>query len=231
MSKPLIRWTIGGGLCSIQSFICLRRSVKKMNEIYDKDLDYTICYNNLDFNQFKFIQSLDVPLIDQSLYVDTLSVPPAYCAWKFYPPRLRPESHEVFIDNDIIWHKRSPSLDAFLRSTTKLLCCQGWSPFGLYGQYPNILRDAMNAGMVGVPPKFDLAKAINQKLLGPWSSHFDDQGIFALIVAENPNIRIPLSELLIGDDFEADRCGWHFAGMNQRNSRMWEMYKNLGMLL
>ena len=228
MSKPLVRWTISG-VCSRQGFICLKCSVRFFRNIY-KELDYVVCHNNLDAEQLKFVQSLGVPLVDQSLYVHSLPIPPDYCAWKFYPPRLKPGSHEIYMDNDILWHKKSPSVDVFLQSN-KLLCSEAATPISLYGQYPNMLGRSINAGMIGVPPNFDLASAISNKIQGPWSTHFDDQGMFAWIVSENAHIYIPLLELWIcgwqtDDDFTDKHCGWHFVALNKGYVVKWNAYIN-----
>lgn len=100
--KPIIRWTIGGNV-SQHGIDCLGNSINCWKDLYGDSFDYFLCYNNIDVNKLNF----GVNLINQHEHLNSLSIQPNSTAWKLYPPRISLQSHEIFIDNDLIIYKNS----------------------------------------------------------------------------------------------------------------------------
>jgi hypothetical protein len=209
--KPLVRWTIGEKTGAF-SYDCLRRSIYFLRKLYGNSLDYVVCHNGLDVPQF----DLGAPVIKQEPYVNSLSVPPQIACWKLYPPRLRPEGHEIFIDNDILITKQISCINLFIENSNHCFASEALHRnFGMYDRYVKS-GVKINNGFFGVPPNFDLSAKIENTLLGNWHNYFDDQGIIASILHKEPNFElVPLSEIWIcATEIRPAKCGYHFVGLN-----------------
>jgi hypothetical protein len=120
--------------------------------------------------------------------------------WKYCPPRLAPDRHEVIIDNDLLIYKRINKIDEFLTGDRVMMCQDSFKAQGkftlLFG-----LRERFNAGLIGLPPHYDIASL----MLREWiingrhdpMGDLDEQGLITYILKNSNPLVIPLSELAI----------------------------------
>lgn len=188
--KPLVRWTAGPVKSKFDDSI-LKRSVSNFKAIYGDRFDYLLCFNNRDDGEFK---SMRIETLRQS-HVEGLPEPEG-CAWKLYPPRLRPESHEIFIDHDIVLVEQLPQIDHFISQIDSFLYSESSCGNRNYGRFEGLVCDGfqMNSGIFGLPPGFQF----NFSLVGEWKNYFDDQGFVAASICHKGNlVRIGTEDLLI----------------------------------
>ena len=236
--KPLVRWTIGA--VSNLGFLSLEKSIQSLRNIYGNRLDYILCHNNLDTKCYEMVSSLGVRLIEQKPCLDMFE--PLGVAWKLYPPRLRLDSHELFIDNDLIILNPIKEIDDFLSSADSFLYseCRLDRPYGAYE--PEVpLGFRMNTGLFGLPPGFDFEGEIKKSMVASqnneWTLGFDEQGMVASIFADQEHlIKISLDDIFIcgpklsEDEFCFGRNGYHFVSLNSGFNKYWVMF-NQGRML
>lgn len=200
--RPLARWTIGP--VSEQGYQILRKSVKLFQKIYP-EFDTIVCCNHID--DISFIKNINVeiyeqnnnelkyPLLEPETYYDSESDSThfysssnygmAASGWKLSPPRLRLNSHELWLDNDIIIRERIKSIDNWLKNDN--LCIVSMGRGRNYGIYHFLIPDEikMCAGFFGLPPYFDFNKKILDYTVllqnNPLGS-YDEQGVVAAIL-------------------------------------------------
>lgn len=160
--KPLFRWTVGESV-SKEGLKCLSHSIFLLKKNYGDSYDYFICHNGDNVKSCNFT---GVNFIDQRNHVKSLSVKPHSTAWKLYPPRIRLNSHEIFLDNDLIIYNILPIIDRFINEKDIFFCTQAYKRN--YGNYDSkILKNQnLNTGLFGIPPFFDFAKNIESRLIG-----------------------------------------------------------------
>jgi hypothetical protein len=226
MAKPLLRWTMGG--VSKQGQRLLRWSVRSVQKVYGDEFDYLICYNNLDPAS---LADTGLPLRPQE--ADALPLPPKGVAWKLYPPRVAPDRHEVWLDNDIIIYRRIPGLDDFLRQDNAAVMTEGlerrcgrWDGLHPPGG-PNL-----NSGLFGIPPGFDFRAAmmelLNSQGFTSWEDYFDEQGLVALVLKQHFGDRLRV----VGNqdisicfyNFYMGRCGCHLSNVNISKLEYWHEF-------
>jgi hypothetical protein len=225
--KPLVRWVIGGNY-SKAGERCLRLSIKQWKKLYGDSFDYVVCYNGRK-------PKVNIETVCQD--PNALPFEPSGPAWKLYPPRLRRSSHEIIIDNDIIFHKRLPQIDQFLSYSNFFLATQGVGvrshEYGSFSGFAN-LQDApgkrhINSGFIGLPPGFrykdKIMEVFKKYSFDGWGGHFDEQGLVASIVTENNYILIPLEDVSVSiHELHIGRCGIHFCGLNSGPTKAWKQY-------
>lgn len=230
--KPLIRWTIGP--VSTSGFEVLEASVSKIKDLYGNLFDYVICYNQINPTRLKL---LGVELFEQK--ENSLPIKPYSVAWKLYPPRLRLDSHEIIIDNDIILFKKLEEIDLFLESN-KALIYEGLNRKFTLGRYKLPIGVVINSGIYGLPPGFDFEKKVRAKLLGDWEkcrdreSTFDEQGLVASILYYEDHILISQKKVPIFQECPNKKAayGFHFSGVNwKENYKYWQSYVSQNILL
>jgi hypothetical protein len=234
--RPLARWTFGAST-DVGADI-LKHSVSRFGLLYP-EFDRVICHNNLGVGQLELLRKLDVPLYQQSAIeldypltsIDDSSgaIGMAGWGWKLCPPRMRPDSYELWIDNDIIIRKRMPSLEPWLHSGISMIS-EGHRR--AYGDFETLVSDEnpLCAGFFGLPPGFDFASRILQEcqfLNGKPLGHFNEQGLVAKILTSHNYILIPQSELKIVKTLQRPYpAGLHFIGVNRTQFHpAWEQYK------
>lgn len=213
--KPLIRYTIGP--TAPLGMDCLKRAIFKIKQLYPQ-CDIAVCYNQIKKPNIKGVE-----LVDQSDFRNSLKYVPKdgfNVHWKLFPPRLRLDSHEIWIDNDIIIFKHIEKINTFLDGQIFL----GYEGLHrLYGNYENIVpKGCFNSGVFGLPPNFDfesfLASAIDQGVEKKWVGKFDEQGLVANTVLRHENVIITQKELPILEKnwqlTKSDCCGYHFVSLN-----------------
>ncbi len=223
----IARWTISkqNSMNNKIALFSLKKSIESFEKLYPEFKKY-VCYNNIDYEDIKFLHNKNVEFVDQKKHLQEIDISPHDSFWKYYPPRLSISSYEVFIDNDIIFHKQIPELNLFLNQR-KILFTSGYKEF--YGQFDSLVkkRIKLNTGFFGLPPFFDFKKEINNTInknkIKKLKSHFDDQGLFCLILNKNEYIQIPLEVFNVCNsnldfaDYKLGLCATHFAGINRKN--------------
>ena len=188
--KPLVRWTAGPPRSRFDDAI-LRRSIVNFRSLYGDRFDYVLCVNGRDGLD---LGSLGVEIVMQVPFEGAPE--PSGVAWKLYPPRIRPEAHEIFIDHDIVLVDRIGKIKAFLSSDDAFIYSQAFSVEGCYGSFRDRVPDGfrLNSGFFGLPPgfRFDLGSVRG------WSEYFDEQGFVAAELCRQRNlIRVDLEEIHI----------------------------------
>lgn len=228
MIKPLVRWTIGGDIHRA-GFDILKKSVRSFISLYKNQFDYVVCYNNFKWEDE--LKDLNVFLYKQ-FHCEEMEYKPHGVAWKLYPPRLRENSHEIFIDNDVLFHSKSESIDEFLKSTDLTVISTGVKIN--YGKYINLVPDfsvPANSGVFGLPPKFPfrylIKKYQNNDKNRQWEDYFDEQGLVACCLLNHySNKIIPMSEIsFCGLDLFFSTSAYHFAGANKGYLKAWNHFK------
>ncbi len=261
MVKPLFRWTVGN--CLPQGLEILAESIQQALKILDPSFwDFMVCYNGLNRTELTDLKTaigkLPVSLFEQKWgdcpIPDNCQTPRradgsyewngSKCGgtlWKVCPARVRPETHEIVMDNDIVLLKRFPQIDEFLLQTDKGLILE--EPIRFYGRYDLAFPPGeafLNSGFMGFPPDYDFGKAIfeNWKKYKSLSnlSQGDEQGLLMRTLSESPNIRIKkeqMVEILRNDYASAEKItlqeeGLHFTQANRMpNHPAWRKYKEL----
>jgi hypothetical protein len=163
-----------------------------MPKVYP-EFDFVICYNNLSSDEEEKLMRSGVPLHHQRK--SELGLPVCWeegksalgksdvFVWKLVPPRLRPESHELWVDNDIVIRDRIPEIDEWLKSNTGLISVGFYPDYGIFKD--RISSDFKScAGLFGLPPNFDFEDKILEHCNGRVLQGYDEQGLVTLIVSE-----------------------------------------------
>ena len=148
---------------------------------------------------------------------------PEGVAWKLYPPRLRPDAHEVFIDHDVVFVDRLSKIDRFLSRDDAFIYSQSFSESGLYGRFRSSVTHGfrLNSGFFGLPPQF----LFSLDGLPAWGDRHDEQGFVAsMLCRQDDTIRVDLDELWIcaDDRLPMGAKGYHFCGSNR--DRSWPVF-------
>lgn len=255
-TKPLWRWTVGG--CTQQGLDILAESVFRTTRALGEDAwDWMICHNSLTRDGQESLREIvqgrpiaiheqswdDCPIDDAAASPvradNTVEVDGALCGgtlWKVCPARMRPDAHEVVMDNDLVLLRKPPQVDQFLSSGVTLILEE---PVRYYGRFEAVmpLDERLNSGLMGFPPGFDFAARIrsaweeNGRVRGVTQA--DEQGLLMFVMRSHPSVRIPkeeVRELLAGDPprVVGDECGCHFVQANRTtNHRSWLRYQEV----
>ncbi len=215
--KPLMRWTIGE--CCKEGLEILEYSITKMIELYGDRFDYRLCFNTIDPISLNPL----IPLVQQ-LPIEGMYAPSGV-AWKLYPPRLSPNSHEIFIDNDLILLKKLDEIEEFLEAEDKFVFTEAL--FYNHGRFKCNLK--LNSGLIGIPPKFDFKNALMPFMADQmgWIDKFDEQGMVSTIFSTKKRINIPLSKIAICHEgnFRDGTHGYHFVTANKGFTKAWNHFK------
>ena len=212
-----MRWTIGQ--TTPEAIHSLQLSIKLWRKIYGQTFDMVICYN-------KDKPSVDEDLLDQNKFINSLPVPPLTTAWKLYPPRIDIDSHEIFIDNDVIVHSPLSVINPFLLSSDLFFITEAWERS--YGYNDHIVPSGfiVNSGLFGIPPGFNFHTNLCLNIK-PWASHFDEQGLVASVLCNCNTTIIPLSDIRVcmpEASFGPTKCGLHFVGLNNGHNEHWHQF-------
>lgn len=230
MNKPLIRWTLGPS--SDSGIKCLISSIQKMKSMYHDTFDYVVCHNGVSKEKLDSLPF--VSFVDQEKHTSSLPIAPVGPAWKLYPPRLRPESHEIILDNDLIIYKKPPLFTEFLERN-QIVATEAFKrsysgplekdiPFGFN----------LNSGVLCLPPGFDfgdkIKKTIEQNNIN-WNGHLDEQTLVAHVLNKEKLKIIPLTEISVClDVFKLGTCGIHFVGLNKGKDQYWKEFHSRKLL-
>lgn len=237
----------------------MEESVRKTTETlgFDK-FDWAICYNGLTKDQVNFVKKViggrSVHLILQDWgncpIPDDMQTPRradgsfqpdgTRCGgtlWKVCPPRLRMESHEIVMDNDIVLLKKFPQIDEFLASHDKALLLE--EPIRFYGRYDCLFPKEsvnFNSGFMGFPPGYDYGAEIYKNWFDHGSlthlSQADEQGLLTYTLSRQPSVRVKPEQMVeilhreFGRNITGDEQGLHFTQANRApNHRAWKFYQ------
>ena len=227
--RPLARWTIGN--VKNEGFEMLKESVRLFKMIYP-EFDCVVCYNEISKERLP----KDTELFFQTHDCCAIPVKPkSINAWKLFPPRLRINSHEIFLDNDVVICGRIPQITEFLAGERPLCYgCHDERPFP-YGSFAKLFKNSnipqfkLNSGIFGLPPGYDFEKDLIDNIerlrLSEWG-YFDEQGLVATcLLGGNPILisKDDISNCWTG--LEIGRYGFHFCGHNTEELDAWKAYK------
>lgn len=205
--KPLIRWTIGG--CLPQGLAVLRESILRTMAAFGRDsFDWMVCYNNMERSDLEFVQHISprISLYEQSWkecaipdYQATIKDADGTVShkceirggslWKLCPARLREESHEIILDNDIVFQTMPRQIRSFLERDDTTLLLEEYLSF--LGRYTPFFDEgaAYNSGLIGLPPDFDFGGELLKawKTLGSFRnlSYADEQGLVTFVLKQS----------------------------------------------
>lgn len=239
--KPLVRWTFG--MASSTGLEILAHAVKRFRKIYP-EFDYVICCNNLKPGQIEIVEKLNVRIYWQNIadLKYPLEPPTSQPGWKgmwphlgikLCPPRLNPEGHELWIDNDIVVRERLPTVDQWLTSD-KCIITQGHGR--QYAAFESYIPEEVlcSGGFFGVPPNFDLESTILHEchtiLKGKPIAYYDEQGLVTKMMTERPHFLVPMDEVLVVKELPDKHSlppALHFIGANRTEQHpQWLQYKS-----
>lgn len=224
MIKPIVRWTIGN--VSNQGFKCLKHSIDNFIRLYGDKFDYYVCYNNIKKEKLNFLNELPINFLNQHEYVDEIKLKPSeHPCWKLFPPRIKNNIHEIFIDNDLVLYKKLPIINKFLKSKDLLIITEANNR--AYGSFDKFifLKSKLNTGLFGLYPNFNFKNKINKFInkfeLEKWEDHCDEQGLVACIFQKENFALIPKKKLLAGRaklPLKRKLCGIHYIGINRNEN-------------
>lgn len=201
-------------------FKCLSISIANFLKLYDAEA--VVCYNGLNREQTADVESIGVRCINQNDYKNCIGIPPIGVAWKLYPPRLSPNTHELFIDNDLIVEERIEEIDRFLAGDMTLLLQETTRHYGRFERHvpPDY---CINSGVFGVPPGFPFGNYINfytsswEENCGHASRTWDEQGLVAaILLSYKRSVIIPHTTITNCEKKYTPSKGMHFIGLNRR---------------
>lgn len=180
--KPIWRWTIGD--VSEVGWEILSESVRLATKVYP-EFDFVICHNNLTPEKEDVLRKFSVPLLRQDDLIkrqDSGSKMDFF--WKLVPPRIRLDSHELWVDNDLLILDRIPYIDEWLNNSDAAIISE--SSVGLknwYGRFENMIDPCIAeccAGLFGLPPGFDFGEEVEK--LSDGLVEYDEQGLVVYVV-------------------------------------------------
>jgi hypothetical protein len=214
--EKVARWTIGS--TTNAGFECLQRSIESFTQFYD--VKVVICHNC----PREMLPTLSANFVDQKKYLNS-EIKPKGVAWKLYPPRIAPDTHEIQIDNDIVFEEQIEEIDQFFAGDCTLLL---QASSRNYGRFDNHVPPGhcINSGIFGMPPGFNFEKYINFHVHTEWeenatgkhaaSKTFDEQGLVAFALLNyHRYIIIPETTVTNCENNLIHGKGLHFIGLNR----------------
>lgn len=260
MAKPLFRFTVGNVLQ--QGLDILAESIDKTTKTLGLDFwDWVICYNGLTKEDvgflLKVIGNRPIKLMAQNWAASPIVHPNptsprrkdgSYeydgkrCSgsiWKVCPARMRMDTHEIIMDNDIVLLKKFPQIDEWLSQTKKALILE--EPIRFYGRYDSLMPvegPFLNSGFMGLPPDYDFRGQIFKTWQENGSytnlSQADEQGLLTYTLNQIPSIRIKPNQMIevlhrdMKTEITGREEGIHFTQANRINNHYaWGKYKEI----
>jgi hypothetical protein len=162
--KPIIRWTIGG-VRKRSGYQILLYSIEKIINFYGKEFDYFVCYNDVNneeinklkirYKNVKFLKQKweSCPIrLKEPKKINLLKQKKNGSFWKICPPRLRINSHEIILDNDLLFLKKPKIIDQFLIENKNLII-EDCIPYS--GDYFKKGEQTYNSGVIGLCPNYN----------------------------------------------------------------------------
>lgn len=235
--KPLVRWTIGPVNCIGHDI--LKESVKLFSKVYP-EFDRCVCYNNIDKSDIMDLSKFADLICQEESSVPCRLTPGSSnpeeasgCGWKLAPPRLRIDSHELWIDNDLIILERMSEIDNWIETENTSIISEGLHRKRMFGVFDSVIDPKVHvcAGFFGLPPNFDFYTKIEEysKHLSDSLGGYDEQGLTSAIVTDLDYFLVPLSKMHIAEDTRLFPSklpsGIHFVGANRKEWHSgWKSY-------
>ena len=146
-------------------------------------------------------------------------------AWKLAPVRLFPTFHEISLDNDVILWAIPPSMEQWLTTSQSKSCLLAADVGPGLGQFSAICSyRALNAGIRGLPPGFDMESKLRQKSSETGTilqSELDEQGLQVAVLLDSDLNVVSTEDVSLCSPFpnhmqHLGRCGAHFVGLNPK---------------
>ena len=236
MSKRAVgvRWTIGD--VSERGFEALRLSIWGAWKVFGPAASYAVCFNSIPLDRAR-AQTGEVPA--DVVWHDATADFPAFLrrhfdaglaegvAWKFAPLRFFPDRYELSLDNDCILWDMPAAIHRWLEGGDPGTFVLAEDARAMFGQFARFCGpEPRNLGIRGLPPGFDLERAVKDLLAEHpvrLESELDEQGLqVALLSRAGPLHVVSIDEVTICSPFPPHRpylgrCGAHFVGLNARH--------------
>lgn len=234
-----IRWTTGD--VSERGFEALRLSIHGACNVFGSQTRYVVYVNSMPVEEARrrtgavpaAVEWRPAPReIPPILRAHLDSHMAEGVAWKLLPLRTFPDRLELALDNDVIlW--REPEAIRLWRTERPDACVVAADVTASHGAFSELCGpEPRNSGIRGIPPDFDLERALAQVLQRVpvrLSSELDEQGMqIAALSLNRPPLVVPTSEVTICSPFHPHQfhlgtCGAHFVGINAR-ALPWKYY-------
>ena len=235
-SRVGIRWTIGD--VSERGFEALRLSISGAWRIFGPETAYAVCVNSLPLTLARQ-RTGDVPKAVAWHGCD--SKIPSFLrahldgglaegvAWKLAPLRLFPRRFEIALDNDCVLWAMPEAIRRWLSGSFDRACVLAEDVVAGFGQFAPLCGPApRNSGIRGLPPGFDLDRALRAVLTTHpvrLVSELDEQGPqVAALSRASPPLVVSLAEVAICSPTpphlqRLGTCGARFVGINVTRAR------------
>lgn len=229
-----IRWTIGD--VSEPGFQALRLSIWGAWRLFGSAALYCVCVNTValararaltgavpDAVRWRRSQPGDLPAWLRREFLEREMAEGT--AWKFAPPRIFPEFHELSLDNDVVLWREPAAVRAWLEDAPAA-CLIAEDVRACFGQFAVLCGpEPRNSGIRGLPPRFDMAAALRAVLRerpARLVSETDEQGLQVAALSCAPRLHVVrVEDVSICSPFpphqmHLGRCGAHFVGLNTK---------------
>jgi signal peptidase I len=178
MKKPIIRWTIGHVKKS--GYEILSNSIKNIKKLYSDEFEYCVCHNDADKKEMENLKKTHkVNFIEQKWEdcpIKNLKRPKKIdektkqkingSFWKICPPRLSKDTHEIILDNDLIFLKKPKIIEEFLSVNNKNLIIKDSNIYlGIYEHLFDNEKQGYNSGVIGLHPGYDFQNDIIKNIV------------------------------------------------------------------
>jgi hypothetical protein len=231
--KTAIRWTIGD--VSGPGFEALELSIRSARKLFGPRTKYVVCVNSIPLELARERAgdvSSEVEWLHSGTHVPSWlqnRLDPGMAegvAWKLAPVRLFPNHYEISFDNDVILWRVPDAMEQWLEAGNGESCLMAEDAQRSFGQFSDYCNGrAINSGIRGVPPGFDLENRLQKRLRESGvilRSELDEQGLQAAVLSQASLTLVSKEDVSICSPFPMHqqtlgRCGAHFVGLNQRN--------------
>jgi hypothetical protein len=231
-----IRWTIGD--VTDGGFEALRLSIEGAGRVFPGCTRMAVYVNTISIAEAqRRCGALEEEVRAKVDWIDAGASAPAWLApyldegfaqgvaWKLIPLQAFPDLHELALDNDVILWRLPDAIARWLEDDGAILVAEDVR--ACFGQFaPLCGSQARNLGIRGLPPRFDLRRALEDLLARApvrLSSELDEQGLqLAALVSAGRSLHVvPVADVTICSPFpphlpHLGRCGAHFCGLNTR---------------
>lgn len=232
MAELGIRWTIGD--VSDEGFQALSLSIWGAWKLFGPAADYAVCVNSRPLDEARAATGT-LPMQVEWRAVDRSDVPgwlsdrldggmAEGVGWKFAPLQLHPGRWSLALDNDCILWDMPLAIRQWLNDVDACVVAEDVRPG--FGQFAGFCEaGARNGGIRGLPPAFDLERALRTILDDhpvTLASELDEQGLqTAALQRAGRTLVIRLEEVTICSPCPPNlpglgTCGAHFVGLNAR---------------
>jgi hypothetical protein len=233
--RPIgVRWTLGD--VGERGFEALRLSIWGARRVFGPEAAYAVCVNTISLARAQ-AKTGEVP--SGVIWHEATRDFPVFLrrhfgpgmaegvGWKLAPMRFFPDYYELSLDNDCILWELPQALRRWLAGDDPASCVMTEDVVACFGQFEELCgTEPRNAGLRGLPPGFDLERALRQVLEARpvrMTSEVDEQGLQTAALARSGPLRVvSLDDLSICSPFyphlpHLGRCGAHFVGLNARH--------------